>query len=165
MGTFPKPLPPTTQHIVMINMISTMAYQYFESSDPWIVPSPLEFNALGDVMPLSVVEDSYDAIQSASLSLDDQHLLASNTYSLPSWLDSLSFSFNYILLIFPSNESIMEMINIEEVPWDENHHQSSFLLNLEKIEEDIHSISPPSPMLSILPNILYLPRTLLPRGI
>jgi hypothetical protein len=53
MGTFPAPLPPTTQHIATINMISTMAYQSLESSDPWIVPSPLEFDALGDAMPLS----------------------------------------------------------------------------------------------------------------
>jgi hypothetical protein len=34
MGTFPTPLPPTTQHIAMVNMISTMAHQSFESFDP-----------------------------------------------------------------------------------------------------------------------------------
>jgi hypothetical protein len=64
MGTFPTPLPPTSQHISMINMISTMAYQSYESSDPWVVPSPLEFDALGDTMPLSPAEASYNAIQS-----------------------------------------------------------------------------------------------------
>jgi hypothetical protein len=53
MGTFPTPLPPTTHHIVVVNMISTMPYQSLESSDPWIVPSPLEFDVLGDTMPLS----------------------------------------------------------------------------------------------------------------
>jgi hypothetical protein len=62
MGTFPTPHPPTSQHISMINMISTMSYQSYESSDPWVVPSPLEFDALGDTMPLSPVEASYDAI-------------------------------------------------------------------------------------------------------
>jgi hypothetical protein len=102
MGTFPAPLPPTMQHIAMINMISTMAHQSYESSDPWIVPSPLEFDALGDTMPLSPAEAEYDAIQSASPSPDDQHLLASTTYSLPSWLESLSSTFDYILHIFPS---------------------------------------------------------------
>ena len=95
MGTFPTPLPPTTQHIAIINMISTMAYQSLESYDPWVVPSPLEFDALGDAMPLSL-EASYNAIKSASPSLDDQHLLTSNTYSLPSWLNSLSSAFDYI---------------------------------------------------------------------
>jgi hypothetical protein len=133
MGTFFAPLPPTTQHITTINMISTMAYQSFELFDPWVVPSLLEFNPLGDDMPLSPAEASYDDIQYTSPSLDDQHLLASNTYLLPSWLDSLSSAFDYILWIFPSDESIMEMLGIDEVPWDDNHHRSSFLPSLDEI--------------------------------
>jgi hypothetical protein len=84
MVTFPAPLPPTIQHISMINMILNMAYQSFKLSNPWVVPSPLEFDALGDAMPLSPTKALYDAIQYASPSLDGQHLLASNTYSLPS---------------------------------------------------------------------------------
>jgi hypothetical protein len=84
MGTFLTPLPPTTQHITMINMISTMVHQSFESSDPWIIPSPLEFDTLGDTMPLSPTKANYDAIHFASSSLDDQHILASTTYTLPS---------------------------------------------------------------------------------
>ena len=62
MGTFPAPLPPTTHHIATVNMISTTTYQYLESYDPWIVPSPLEFDVLGDTMPLSPTKDSYVAI-------------------------------------------------------------------------------------------------------
>jgi hypothetical protein len=142
MGTFPAPLPPTMQRIAMINMTSTMAHQSYESSYPWIMPSPLEFDALGDTMPLSPAEAEYDAIQSTSPSPDDQHLLVSMTYSLPSWLDSLSSTFDYILHIFPSDESIMEMLSIEEAPWDDNHHCSSFLLSLDEIEKDISSIFP-----------------------
>ena len=84
MGTFPTPLPPTSQHISTINMISTMSYQSYKSSDPWVVPSPLEFDALGDTMPLSPVEASHDAIQSISPSPEDPHLLASTTYIFPS---------------------------------------------------------------------------------
>jgi hypothetical protein len=71
MGTIPRPLPPTTHHISMSNMISTTVYQYLESSDPWIVHSPLEFDALSDTMPLSPAETSYVAIQSASPSSDE----------------------------------------------------------------------------------------------
>jgi hypothetical protein len=56
MGTFPTPLPPTTQHITMVNMISTTVHLSFESSDPWIIPSPLELDTLGDTMPLSPTE-------------------------------------------------------------------------------------------------------------
>jgi hypothetical protein len=49
----------------------------------------------------------------------------------------------------------MEMLSIEEAPWDENHHRSSFLRILYEIKEDISSIfpndivdSPQSPILS-----------------
>jgi hypothetical protein len=80
MGTFPTPLPPTTHHISIIDMISTMAYQSLESSDPWIVPSLLDFDALGDTVPLSLAKTSYVVVQSASPSSDDQHLLAPNSY-------------------------------------------------------------------------------------
>ena len=66
MGTFPTPLPPTAHHIATVNMISTMPYQSLESSDPWIVPSPLEFDVLSDTMPLSPAEAAYVAIQSIS---------------------------------------------------------------------------------------------------
>jgi hypothetical protein len=37
----------------------------------------------------------------------------------------------------------MEMLSIDDVPWDDNHHQSSFLLPLEEIHKDIHSVFPP----------------------
>jgi hypothetical protein len=96
MGTLPTPLPPTTHHIAIFNMISTTTCQSLESSDPWIVPSPLEFDALGDIMPLSPAEASYTYIQSTSPSWDDQHLLAPDTYSMPSWLNPLSSISYYI---------------------------------------------------------------------
>jgi hypothetical protein len=142
MSTFPTPLPPTSAHISMINMISTMAHQSYESYDPWIVPSPLEFDALGDTMPLSPIEVAYDTIQSTSSSLEEQHMISSTTYSLTSWLTPLSSTLDYILQIFPSNESIMEMLNIKETPWDDNHHRWSFLPSLDDIEKDISSIFP-----------------------
>jgi hypothetical protein len=122
MGTFPTPLPPTTHHISTVDMISTAAYQSLESSDPWIVSSPLEFDALGDTVPLSPAETSYVSIQSASPSSDDQHLLAPDSYSMPSWLSSLSYVIAYISPIFPFDEIIMEMLNIDELPRDNNHH-------------------------------------------
>jgi hypothetical protein len=107
MGTFLTPLPPTTHHIATVDMISTTTYQSLESYDPWIVPSPMEFIALGDTMPLSPVETSYIAIQFDSPSSDDQHLLAPNSYSMPSWLSSFPYMIDHISPIFPSDESVM----------------------------------------------------------
>jgi hypothetical protein len=155
MGTFPTPLPPTTHHIATVNMISTITYQSLESSDPWIVSSPMEFDVLGDTMPLSLSKATYVAIQYASPSLNNPHLLAPYAYSMPSWLDSLSSVIDYISHIFPSDESIMEILSIDNVPWDDNHHRSSFLPPLEEIHNDIHSVftpdvthSPQSPILT-----------------
>jgi hypothetical protein len=144
MGTFPTPLTSTTHHIATIDMTSTATYQYLESSDPWIVPSPLEFDALGDTMPLISAKTSYVSIQSVSPSSDDQHLLVPDSYSMPSWLSSLSSAIDYISPIFPSNESIMEMLSIDELHRDDNHHRSSFLPPREEIRVDIQSISPPN---------------------
>jgi hypothetical protein len=106
MGTFPTPLPPTTHHIASVDMISTAAYQSLESSDPWIVPCPLEFDALSDTVPLSPAETSYVSTQSASPSSDAQHLLALDSSSMQSRLCSLSSAIDYISPPFPSDESI-----------------------------------------------------------
>jgi hypothetical protein len=143
MGTFPTPLPPTTHHISTVNMISTTAYQSLESFDPWIVPSSLEFDALGDTKPIIPTETSYVSIQSTSPSSGDQHLLAPDSYLMPSWSNSLSSSFYYISPVFPSDESIREMMSIDELPRDDNHYQSSFLPPREEIRKDIHSIFSP----------------------
>jgi hypothetical protein len=100
LGTFPTPLPPTTHHIATINIISTTAHQSLESSDPWIVPSSLEFDALCDIVPLSLAETSYVSIRSTSPSSDDQHLLAPDNYSMPSRLSSLLYAINHISPFF-----------------------------------------------------------------
>jgi hypothetical protein len=162
MGTFPTPLPPTAHHIAAVNMISTMPYQSLESSDPWIVPSPLEFDVLSDTMPLSPAEAAYVAIQSASPSSNTSHSLAPDTYSVPSWLDSLSSVVDYISHIFPSDESIMEMLSIDDLPWDDNHHRSSFLPPLEEITKTYDLSSPP--MLPMLHNLLSSHKILSLRG-
>jgi hypothetical protein len=61
---------------------------------------------------------------------------------MPSWLNSLSSAIDYISQIFPSDESIMEMLSLDDVPWNDSHHRSSFLPPLEEIQEDIHSVFP-----------------------
>jgi hypothetical protein len=63
---------------------------------------------------------------------------------MPSRLSSLSSVIDYISPIFPSDESIMEMLSIDKLPRDDNHHRSSFLPPCEEIQEDIHSIPPPN---------------------
>jgi hypothetical protein len=127
MGTFPTPLPPTTHHISTVDMISTAAYKSLESSDPWIIPHPLEFDALSDTVPLSPAETSSISIPSTSPSSDAHHLLALDSSSMQSQLSSLSFAIDYISPTFPLDESIPEMFCIDKLPRDNNYHRSSFL--------------------------------------
>jgi hypothetical protein len=137
MGTFPTPLPPTAHHIATVDMISTVTYQSSKSSDSWIVTRPLEFDALGDTVPLSLAETSYISTQSASPSLDAQHLLVPDFSSMQSRLSSLSSAIDYISPIFPSDASISEILRIDKLPWDNNHHRSSFLPPREEIWVDM----------------------------
>jgi hypothetical protein len=131
MGTFPTLLPPTAHHIATIDMISTATYQSLESYDPWIVPPPLEFDALGDTVPLSPAKISYVSTQSTSPLSNDQHLLAPDISSMQ--LSSLLSTINYISPTLPSDESILEILCTDKLPWDNNYHRSSFLPPSEEI--------------------------------
>jgi hypothetical protein len=62
---------------------------------------------------------------------------------MPSRLIYLSSTIDYISPIFSSDESIKEMLSIDELPQDDKHHRSSFLLPCEEIQANIQSISPP----------------------
>jgi hypothetical protein len=104
MGTFlippldvPRPL------VASINMISTIPHELPVSSNPWIVPDPGDHTHFNDVMPLSPVESTYQAIQSA-------------TPSTPS-LDELSPDPFHV--IFHTDEMIMSVM--EDTPWDDGH--------------------------------------------
>lgn len=117
MGLFSLPPRNTAQ----VNMIST-------SSDPWIIPSPDQVDSFGDVMPLSPVEVNYSEIVSY-LANHTEHATSSmyfDAYFQSPLLCSLNSS-NPLNETFPSNESIMETMSLEETPWNDIHHRSSFL--------------------------------------
>ena len=42
--------------------------------------------------------------------------------------------------VFHTNESIREFFSMDELPWDDLHHRSSFLLELDRFENDFSSI-------------------------
>jgi hypothetical protein len=67
MGTFLIPPPDVPPPLVAsINMISTSIRETHSSSDPWIIPEPGDDSRYGDQIPLSLIESTYQAIQSAS---------------------------------------------------------------------------------------------------
>jgi hypothetical protein len=119
MGTFPIP-PPDVPHpfVASINMISTSIQETPVSYDPWIVPNPDDHLHYGDQIPLSMVESSYQAIQST-------------TPSTPSLGD---LSLDPFPVIFPMDEMIVFVMSMEDTPWDDGHHRSILFLEQHTIE-------------------------------
>lgn len=60
-------------------------------------------------------------------------------YSQYSWLEPISFP-DHFDNMFRTDESIMEIITIDEIPWDDYHHSSSFLPNFTKIENEFSTM-------------------------
>jgi hypothetical protein len=99
MGNFPLPPPDIS----------------LESYDPWVVPSPTQYEKYGDQIPLSLIELAYQAIQYTYVSSsdnDDQRNLILDAYSQFSWLISTT-SANPFDDTFPTDESIMEIMSLE----------------------------------------------------
>ena len=85
----------------------------------------------------------YDTIQTFSDDhTDDLHLVASNPYHLLYWLEPSLPVLDYLSMTFPSNECIIEIINMGESIWEDHHHRSMFLPNTSSVSHDFTSLFP-----------------------
>jgi hypothetical protein len=118
MGTFPIPPPPNipSPSVASINMISTMPRELPGSADPWVVPHPGDHVHFDDVMPLSSVESTYQAIQSASHTTSSCEELSLDPFHI----------------VFPTDEMIMFIL--DDNPWDDGHHRSILFLEQQTLE-------------------------------
>ena len=83
----------------------------------------------------------YDTIQTCSDDhTDDLHLVALDPYHLSYWLEPSLSIINYLSEIFPSDESIMEIMNMNESIWEDHHHRSLFLPNTSSVEHEFASL-------------------------
>jgi hypothetical protein len=113
MGTFPIPPPDIPPPLVAsIIMISTSVLETHSSSDPWLIPEPGDYSCYGNQIPLSLIESSYQSIQSTSP-------------STPSLSDSSPEPFH---MIFPTDDMVMSVMFVEDTPWDDVHHRSILFL-------------------------------------
>jgi hypothetical protein len=125
MGTFPIPPPDVPRpSVASINMISTMPHELPASHDPWIVPDPGDHLCFSDIMPLSLIESAYQAIQSAT----------------PSTLSLDELSPNPFHVIFPTDEMIMSIM--DDTPWDDGHHRSILFLEQHTLENYQQILTP-----------------------
>ena len=85
----------------------------------------------------------YDTIQTCS---DDHtnelHLVASDPYHLPYWLEPSLLVLDYLSMTFPFDESIMEIMSTDESIWEDHHHRSMFLPNTSLGSHDFASLFP-----------------------
>jgi len=98
-------------------------------SDPWVIPSPDLVDTWGEVMPLSPVEINYVEIFLASSSASSDSSVSKTSldmYSQSPWLGTLEY-LDPLVETFLVGEGIMEVMSLEEPPWNDTHHRSSFL--------------------------------------
>jgi hypothetical protein len=95
---------------------------------PWTLPSstssievPLH---VGMAMPLLVVKIAYQAILDSYVNPDPvtSQMDEENPVLRPIWATSLSCSHYFLDETLPSDEAILEAMNVSERPWDDMHH-------------------------------------------
>lgn len=86
-------------------------------------------------MPPSPLEQAYQEVILASMTTYKSHTNLSmhlNTYSQSPWLGSWD-SLDPLIEIFPNDENIVEVMYLDQTPWNDAHHRSSFLPSLSDI--------------------------------
>lgn len=126
MVTFVIPPLNFPSDFVEVNMFTSSTMQ---SPYPWIVPLESDLSSYGSEMPLSPFELAYQVVQlfsdPTSKNIDRMDTINEDYSPLP-WLELVSSSdpFNHI---FSTDEIIMEVMTLDEIPWNNHHHRSSFL--------------------------------------
>jgi hypothetical protein len=142
MGTFDFSTP--THHIYAMSSTLTLVEKsipfhtsYF--SDAWTLPSSNSsiegWSHASMAMLLSAIEIVYKAILESSIDLDHvpSQTVEEDLVLRPMWATS---SHDLLDETFPSDESILEAMNVFERPWDDMHHRSYFLPSLERTKQD-----------------------------
>jgi hypothetical protein len=111
-------------------------------NDPWTLPSPAMsyegHSHIGMEMSLSIVEIVYQAIQEATVDPDPSSSWMEEVDPVlePIWVAHSSSSHEFLDDTLPSDEAILEAMSGPDRPWDDLHHRSYFLPELERIEQD-----------------------------
>ena len=145
--------PPPYQSIGIGMLKDSSLMGIFPSTPPSMDTATIHMITQFDIEPLSTnVVDStllilheamYDTIQTCSDDhTNDIHLVALDPYHLLYWLEPSLPVLDYLSETFPSNESIIEIMNTDESIWEDNHHRSMFLPNTSVAHHDYASLFP-----------------------
>ena len=97
--------------------------------DPWILPTP---STLSDPVETNVLLPA--AMISYQANLKNVAEPSPSSYVLPAWAVQSSHAHDYLDMVFPLDEAIIEAMSGVEPPWEELHHSSYFLLELDHLE-------------------------------
>ena len=89
---------------------------------------------------LSPFESTHVAVQSyshnPSTSSDQMNVVSEQSSSISS--STLTLFLDPFQHVFTIDENIQEILSSDEFPWDDLHHRSSFLPDLDKLEKIFH---------------------------
>jgi hypothetical protein len=141
MGTFDYPPSHddfkfiSNHHKAEIFQVSSFCTTYF--ADPWILPSPsamMDETGHSDMsMPLLAAEVAYSLFQQASTSPDPTPAQELDPLLEPIWAQGSLATTDSLDLVLPSNEAVIEAMTIPDKPWEDLHHRSYFLPELNQI--------------------------------
>jgi len=90
-----------------------------------------------DLAPiLSAAEIAYQAIQQDTADNDPPQVEEEDPLIEPVWVVNSFASRDCLDMVLPSDEAIMEAQTGPETPWEDLHHRSYFLPDLDKIENE-----------------------------
>jgi hypothetical protein len=145
MGTFNFSAPISYINSISSESSSSLRFVSFHTSyfdDPWTLPSStMSYEGQSHIrmeILLSTAEIAYQAIQEATADPDPpsswmkemDHVLE------PIWVVDSSSSHDFLDGTFPSDEEILEAMTGPDRPWEDLHHRSYFLPELDRIEQD-----------------------------
>ena len=142
MGTFRCPMP-----VLMIgssfggasSLSNSVSFHTTHMEDPWILPPPNPLNGpIKMDMPFPVTMIAYqvnlDCVVEPSPS--SSQMEEEDSYVFPAWAVESSHAHDFLDDVFPLDEAIIEAMSGVEPPWEELHHRSYFLLELDRMERD-----------------------------
>ena len=66
----------------------------------------------------------------------------SDAYPSPYWLHEKDRFTDYLSLNLPCDESIMEAMSVNDLPWKDAHRRSSFFPDIQNMEDRLSSMGP-----------------------